>query len=180
MKNNILLLFLTWSLSSSMVFGQKMPIENGKLGGILPIGENGKAIIQVVEPVSGSNKSALFQRARRWFVQSYGSANKVLQLNDSLTGELSGRATFVINPTMIGVPVKTQIDHLITVEIKDGRYRATVTDFFMTAKTIVGPIESIKGTSKGFLIKVYTMIDEESLALLKSLKTAMSTEKSDF
>ncbi|WP_080057178.1 DUF4468 domain-containing protein [Spirosoma aerolatum] len=162
------------------VIAQSKPANSTKLGEVLPLDATGRVQYQVVEQIGNTNKDELFQRARRWFAQTYKSANASLQISDAATGELSGKGTFIVRPTSIGIPQDTDVDYSISVEIKDGRYRATIDNFFVRVKTIQGPIETVKGASKGFMQKVYDQTNDQVYTLLLSLNRALKTPKSDF
>lgn len=172
--------FFIFSIFSTISLGQKISIRDNKLNGILPVNDQGVAQYQTVQTIEGTTKEDLFKRARKWFTTTYKSGKDVLQVADVSTGELSGKGVFTIQPTMMGMPIESFVDHMLSVEIKDNRYRVTLSNFYLTAKSIKGPIESIRGTSTGFYDKACTQIDERAQALFGSLDKAMRTKEADF
>jgi len=163
---------LLFCLVGTPLFAQKIK---------LPVDDSGNVSYQAVEQVQGVDKKELFSRARNWFAQTYQSANSVLQVNDSESGELTGKGSFTITPTMLGMGIPTRVDHTIQVEVKDGRYRVTVNNFYVESKNNVGgPINNIKNTSRGFIDKIHQQTDEQVRGMLSSLNKAMNTKKADF
>ncbi|WP_020603266.1 DUF4468 domain-containing protein [Spirosoma spitsbergense] len=178
MKNQLLyLLLLILPLSS---LAQKTFVQDGKLNGVLPINESGRVVYQIIEPVEGVSKEEIFKRARKWLIDTYTSPKNGLQLNDPGTGELSSKETFSINPSIMGIAVPTQVSHSITIDVKDGKYRVLVSNFYVVANTIQGPIEALKNTTKGFVTSIFKLTDSHVMELLTSLNKATHTDTADF
>lgn len=75
-------------------------------------------------------KDELYSRANKWFVESFKDANSVLQITDKEAGQLVGKGNIPYAPTGMGSQdVKGAINFLITVTVKEGRYKYEFQDF---------------------------------------------------
>lgn len=79
---------------------------------------------QVIKDVKNTSKDKLFGRAKLFFAKAYKSSKDVVQLSDKEVGKIVGKGIFVIN-----VFKKADIYHTITIDVKDNKYRCTITDF---------------------------------------------------
>lgn len=176
-----LLLTLVFTFISLFAVSQNAQIKDEKLNGLLPIDEQGKVTYQSVVQVDSTKKDELFKRARKWFTKTYNSSKDVLQINDPATGELSGKGYIFIQQTAMGVAHQTPLKHSITVEVKDARYRITVTDFIVEEPRLSPfPIEATPYTSRKFIDKFYQKTDDTITTLLSSLERAMKVRSNDF
>jgi hypothetical protein len=98
-----------------------------------------------------------------------------LQIVDASTGELSGRGIFLVSESTMGVPHSYPVGHTLSVEVKDGKYRYTLTKFSVDDPRSPFAIENIPYVSKKFLERFYEKVDNNSIALLESLPKALST-----
>lgn len=129
MKNLIVSILLTASLNG---FGQKMLLD------VLPL-KNGIVFYSDVIEVDSIDKDELYKRAKRWFVESYKDANKVIQLDDKDSGEIIGKGSFdaLWNATFVASHV-VNVGHTVKIQVKDGKYRYEITDFrvrYVTSST---------------------------------------------
>lgn len=87
--------------------------------------------LTVVDSVPGASASQLFQRARLWFIDYYKSAPNVVQLSDSSTKTIVGKALFRYSGTVFrgGVAREGYVNYTIDVQCKDGRYRVRLYDY---------------------------------------------------
>lgn len=87
--------------------------------------------LTVVDSVPGASASQLFQRARLWFIDYYKSAPNVVQLSDSSTKTIVGKALFRYSGTVFrgGVAREGHVHYTIDVQCKDGRYRVRLYDY---------------------------------------------------
>ena len=88
----------------------------------------------VVE-VPGATKAELYSRAREWFANTFGSSKAVLEMDDRESGKLIGNANAETSIDYGGIlgTAPTRLWRTIRVEIKEGRYRYTFTNFDMGA-----------------------------------------------
>ena len=166
----ILLLIVAYSS-----YAQKSFVENGKLNGVMPLDDAGNVAYVVVEQADGVKKDELYKRARGWFSKNYNSPKDVLQLTDPQTGEVSGRGVFDFTSKIARVKVGGELDHTIQVELKDGRYRITLSKVILNHE----PIERYKmpliGTTKNNYTQLYTTLDQQLRTLIASLQKALAT-----
>jgi hypothetical protein len=126
------------------VFGQndtpKLPIDSltGKI-----------TFTEVVSVDNSTNKQELYSRAREWFVKSFKSSKSVIEFEDKETGKIIGRGTFsaiteesmndnefIKNKGLVSKELRERkskgevgsISFLISIYVKDGRYKYEITD----------------------------------------------------
>jgi len=156
MKQIRILVILVLPFIFSFVYGQE------KLKDIIPL-KNGKATYMDIVSVDGITKDELYNRAKRWL--AYSDETIRLDHKDLLVA----RGT---SSTPRGIMFQT-----ISIQIKDGRYRYTITDF--TEKNY-----GIYNGSSYYLempIELYEkakwceMIDNQIKVMIVSLEKAMKT-----
>lgn len=114
------LLIMTIKLS----FGQAGEIYELEL----PVNEQGLIDYTDVIQVEDVTKDELYSRAREWFVTCYNSAEDVLQMDDKESGKLIGKAFKDIIIQSMGIPVKIKMYYTISIYLKDGRYKYSISD----------------------------------------------------
>lgn len=174
MKQCFTLLLLLISLSC---FAQKNFVENGKLNGVLPLDDSENVTYQIIKSVDGVSKDELYKRGRKWFVKTYNSAKDVLQVNDPNTGELTGHGYLDGKAKIARVWFSSPIAHTLMVEVKDNRYRITLTDLKLGENQ--NKLKDFKlpyiGTTENHYTSLYKSIDERAQTLLSSLEKALTT-----
>lgn len=96
-----------------------------------PLPTPGPLQFQEVVQVEGATKGQLYDAALRWFPVTFRSGKDVLQIQDKEAGTLAGTA---VEPyrwsggLLVGTMGGT-ILYRVVVEVKDGRYRATIEGF---------------------------------------------------
>ena len=148
--------------------------------------------VEVVE-VPDVSKDDLYDRAKKWIQSEYGISTDVLQLDDKEAGDIVARGAFEYfqnHGALFGWNCK--ITYIVSIAVKDGKYRCEITDFYHTgtwdANADVSPlnlglIKTIepqpttnigkKHYKKGYELAL-NKIDEKVFNLAASLKTAMS------
>lgn len=116
-------------LVSTILFGQ----TEEKMHNLLPM-KNGRICYSKVIEVPGVSKSELYDRAYAWFVSTYKSAKDVIQMADKESGKIIGKGWFT-HPFS-----KLKVDHSVTITVKDGRYKYTITDFVFNDRMNIGGI----------------------------------------
>ncbi len=147
--------------------------------GVCPIDPQTKLITyQAVVPVEGAPAAELYSRAKLWIANSYRSAKTVIDLDDKESGRLIVKGTFTI-PVPAGLITKaTTYRHQLTIEVKDGRFRYTLTNLVKLQPDAPAlyrewPLEgSVKEPFVGK--KTWERIDAECRATIASLSKAMS------
>lgn len=133
-----ILLVLVFIANVSILFAQKSVKPD------MPIDDDSKIVTYkgVVE-ISGVSKSELYKRANNWFKSYYVNPTQVIQLADSNTGKIEGKAQFTTYKTLKN-DVKAQADlvkYTITIDIKEGKFRYSITKINLQAPSYK-PIES--------------------------------------
>ncbi|MGI4736112.1 MAG: DUF4468 domain-containing protein [Janthinobacterium lividum] len=92
-------------------------------------------ITQVVE-VPGVSKTELYSRAREWFAKTFSSSKAVLEMDDREAGKLVGTFNGPLKlASGVGVGLDMLLWRSIQVDMKDGKYRYTFTNFNIGAPT---------------------------------------------
>jgi hypothetical protein len=139
--------------------------------------ETGKFFYRGIVEVPGISKTALHRRAKAWVAQGYRSAPHVLKLDDP-EGGLIIKGQYQV-PFMFG---KYAVYHTLTIDLKDGRYRYTLTGLEVLNLTLGGfpntptPLEE-RSLFRGFGYreKFLGLVDENARSTIASLRQAMSS-----
>lgn len=132
--------------------------------------ETGRFQYQGVAPVEGATSSELYSRAKAWVATAYRSAKDVIQLDDPNAAKLIVRGNF-------HVAVYTNdawIRHTLTVEVKDGRFRYTLTDFVFDNGYWSVPLEEEKKFT-GQRKKLFGQVIAQAEATIVDMKKSMSS-----
>lgn len=150
------------------------------------------------------SQSILYSRAKSWMYQTFKDSKAVIEIDNPTNGELSGKGAvhFMSKNIIAQAGVAGVIRYLVSIYVKDGRYKYIVTDFIhdpIFYKSMIPislglitdskryPYEITKGRGV-YLHKVWKELQEDSdteaKLLIASLKKAMAseseTEKSDW
>jgi len=140
---------------------------------------DGRYTIEKIVSVENVIKNNLYQKGLRWLVMTYRSANNVIQLQDSINGEIIGKG----NLNTICWNKKIDVEHTIDILIKDGRFKVIVNQFIITIHNSANgidyphtePIETLKLNVKDKL-KLYTSVNDEIEKLINDLTKSMQSE----
>jgi hypothetical protein len=94
--------------------------------------ETGKPLIfEKVIQVPELSKTDIYELARIWFTESFTNADNVLQIKDKEAGQLIGKGSFKYTKSGLTTTtsVNGNIEFLIKIFAKDGRYKYIITDF---------------------------------------------------
>ena len=117
-------------------------------------------------------REELYSRARSWFVEAFVSSDAVIEQDDKDAYILKGKYTDSVQRNML---CEVDIESVITVEIKEGKVRMTISEP-LKAIAIVGTDRSSTDLSSSEVEK----INEHRQALFESLKTYLSSEVEDW
>lgn len=93
---------------------------------------SGKVTYTGVVQVPGASAAELYSRGREWFAYTFGSSKTVLEMDDHEAGKLIGRAYAQFDfAAGIGRPQPWALWRKIKVEVKEGKYRYTISDFVL-------------------------------------------------
>lgn len=145
---------------------------------------------EVVFVDSLSNKQELYSRAREWFAKAYKSSTNVIQMEDKESGKIVGKALMQVYAKALGTNHPSgYINYTISVDMKDGRYKYEVTNFYHTGQPGSNTVDygacekMINSNDKSYgvsLRKGYnywlTQMDDNIKDLIIDLKVAMATK----
>lgn len=121
-----------YNLLDDEVIKNKTWIEPFDPSNILPI-EHGSVLYSKVVPVKDISADELFKRAHLWFVNSFRSANEVLQMNDKKAGILIGKGNmeYYIKVKKSPINYSGRIRFTLSVYVKDGRYKYEISSIYV-------------------------------------------------
>lgn len=145
-----------------------------KLYDILPL-ENGNVIYTEVLKVKNIDKEELYNKAKKWIVLTYKSANNVIQLDDKEEGVIIGKGYFDINY----YSRNPKIEHTIQIETKNERFKYTISNFIYSDKQ--GSTFAIETFPKRWAgeKKLYRTLDAKTQRIITNLKNSMKTESNN-
>jgi hypothetical protein len=147
---------------------------------------------EIITVDTGISKNDLFVAARKWFANAYKSANDVIQMQDKESGEIVGKGIVTwlyripLNPS-----VTVNVYHTVSIIVKDGRYKYEITDLngkyyspgtqigtsYIRGNDVEWPLSNdVRGNKKNTVL-MYKEVNAKILALIESLKIAMSKAK---
>lgn len=161
--------------------GALLPTASGPLAAdkkeqtppLMPVNaETGLFQYQEVVTVEGATADALFARAKGFVPDAYKSARAVIDFDDAASHRLVVRGNFQI-PYLTGV---VTVEHKLSIEIKEGRYRYSLDRFVGVWPAASKPLEDkwLRNT------KLTARTAEQCEALVAELKAAMSQPPRDW
>jgi hypothetical protein len=182
-----LLLALVLLSAAPAVYAQKVNTEEAVVS--LPVDSETHLVAYTgVVEAPGATQAQLYDRAYEWVVKNYGSAQRVIQMQDKESGKIivKGRTSAYFKGHDFG-----WITHTLNLYLKDGKYKYDITDFKHDSDSYsYGHFEQaepqyIPGAFKGAARKAWhdmkTSTDTEMKATIASIQTALTTKaKSDF
>lgn len=128
---------------------------------------------QQVAEFNGQNEDELYTKARSWFVEAFVSSEAVIEQQDANSHIIKGKySTKMARNLMCDLIYES----IITIEIKDGRARFTVS----------APVSSYsqvgydRTSTNGYTPKEVERINKERQTLYNSFKAYMQSEKEDW
>ena len=131
--------------------------------------EEMRSMTEVVE-VPGMDKDMIYMKANEWMVDTFKSAESVIQYSDKEEGIIKGKYTFTARKVLFGVGEMT-VTTIVTIEAKEGRYRVTFDN--ATYKTYVD--DKLKESGKLVEESIIGIARSEWRSTLESLKSAISS-----
>jgi len=111
---------------ATVLFAMSAVFAKGEKAPPLPVDpETGRFQYQEVVTVEGASADELYARAKNFVVDAYKSAKAVIDLDDPAAHRLVARGNFQIEWSLA---VRT-VNHKLSIEVKDGRYRYTLSEF---------------------------------------------------
>ena len=110
----------------------------------LPTDATGNVEYREVVEVPGVAAAELYSRAKLWIAQAYRSAPDVIKLDDPAASTVVAKGIYEVSYTQL-VLITVHVAHSLTIECKDGRYRATINQLRaqgMNAYMLDAPIDA--------------------------------------
>ncbi len=174
-------IFLFLSISS---FGQDQ-----KLMGILPM-KDGKVNYTDIVMIDSMDKSKLYNKAKKWFIDQYKSAKDVIQLDDKENGEVIGKGFFETEwQTSIMSVQNVSVWHTVKVYMKDNKFKYEITNFklkyyvpptqFSSGSIIETAIEDFGKDREKNTKRYFADVDKQVITLISSLLNFMKAPVKD-
>lgn len=158
-------------------------VQGQKLFDILPT-KDGKVIYTDIIQIDSTDKSKLYTKAKKWFIEQYRSAKDVIQLDDRENGEVIGKGFFetLWENSFISVQ-KVNVWHTVKIYLKDNKFKYEITNFNL--KYYVAPTQFSEGSNFEIAIedfgqdrekntkKYFTEVDKQTNSIISSLISFM-------
>ena len=135
----------------------------------------GRITYQAVVMVEGVPAPELYSRAKLWVSKTYRSGKAVIDLDDKDAGRIVAKGIFVVPYAGIDT---MDIRHEMTVEVKEGRFRYTLTDManLITKGQYAGTEGPLEDQAKNpfFGRKTWERVHANCLEIIDSLVKAMN------
>jgi hypothetical protein len=144
----------------------------------LPVDPDSKLITYKEVVTQEGVKDILYDRGASWFSSFYKSPSSVLKIQDKVNGKLEGLGRFVITYVDEQGLKKDagMIQYTIKLELKDNKYRYTLTDFNLKAASR-SPIEKWMNKNDPAYNPMWDsylyQVDTTMLGLVRNLKEGM-------
>ncbi|MGI4744186.1 MAG: DUF4468 domain-containing protein [Janthinobacterium lividum] len=123
----------------------KLPNLHGWVNPLPMDSTTGKVSFRAVVQVPGATQAALYARAKGWFATAPGPVKPTLSQANEAAGTLTGKASELVMQNLLGANVQVPLWRTITIQVKPGRFRYTITDFAFDSgqgQGAVTPIEN--------------------------------------
>lgn len=155
-----------------------------------PLSAENKVTYTAVVETPGVSNEELYNRSKEWFIRTFTDGNQVLHLDDKASGKLIGKALVKGQSKGFACGANYTFPFVITVEVKDGRYRYTLSDIEYKSwvesqkRFITGTLEEhtrITGCEKAYN-EMYAQLHRSLSGLLTSLQQGMeaTAQKSEW
>jgi hypothetical protein len=124
--------------------------------------------------VPSTSQDVLYRRLNSWFVDAFNDAESVIQYRDKDEGIIKGKYRFDI--LRKGAWAKTPMEGTITVEVREGRYRAQ----FSVPQLSNVEHESVRYIISEDLNYTYGEIKKSWAKVLSQLESAMATVEEEW
>ena len=167
MKSVLLASFVACVFASCQTL-KPIPVENGKLAGVLPLRDN-VVYYQTVEDVPGASAETIYRQARRWVAYNTADPKAPFYAPDNLSRDVIGPG--YLEPSFTNPERKNQLvfltpstDYTVSIECFASKYRMVFTSF-REGRPLVGPAALYPGRR----------IEEATLRPLKDTKDYFRT-----
>lgn len=111
-------------------------VANGQSVDWSPLQFNDDGIIEMVEVVELPDKSSeeIYTQVKLWMASYYKSMEDVVQVDDQKSGIIKGRALMTFYSKTLGKVFDYPTYYTIRIDIKDGKYRLSITDYIIKSE----------------------------------------------
>lgn len=107
-----------------------------------PVNENGNEEFKEVVN-TGIKKDMMFSNAQEWIAKTFGDYKKVIQFENKEDGKLIIKGFSPINHVRKLDNLSERMSYTITIDIKDDKYRYTISDIVIVQSVYAGPLGKI-------------------------------------
>lgn len=138
--------------------------------------ETSMVVFTDVVPVEGQTKDQLYDLSMEWIRKYYKNSTTVMQVQDKETGVLEGRHSFYVMREVNGQQTKGDlIKYSFKIQLKDGRYKYTITKINVQKAAYYGIENWIKDDEKSsdyeiqsYLEQIYTFFTEDFIPAMEA------------
>jgi hypothetical protein len=132
--------------------------------------------------VEGKTKSELYNQALEWVAVAFRSANDVIQFKDLETGKIVCKGLLQSKPVSMGVVTPGSTSFVLTISLKDDKYKYEVSDISFTPHYNTNPLAFNYETQPKKYQKIHTKwksdVDIEINTMIKDMLHKMSNTTS--
>lgn len=135
----------------------------------------------VVE-VDNKSSAELFDQAKIWIINSYNSPKRVIEIEDKDLGTIVAKGVIGVNARALGIEKPFgYVEYKFTINVKDGRYRYRLTDFYYYPEDCAGEKLEYKVfcLSEKQMVYIRQQVDRHCRGVLISFNEGMKTTKVD-
>jgi hypothetical protein len=127
---------ISFTLLATLLFS----MASGQVIDELPTDENGKINFNEVIAIDSVTAGEFYLRAKRFFVDTFKSANDVIQMDDKESSIIIGKGYSDIYIKIAGPPTALQMWYSIRIQGRDGRYKYEIYDItFKSYSSLYAP-----------------------------------------
>lgn len=164
------------SILSFILIAVSLTLTAQKFYDVMPT-KDGVIYYSGVISADSTSAQVLYTRAHKWFISSYGSAQEVIQLADDDTIIGKGFFTLLLGGAMTSVEM--EVWHIVTIRVKDGRWRYEISDFRTGDSSMELWAEAVNKYMPRKVTDFVRRADDHIINLITSLSIAMSEPEPD-
>ena len=136
---------------------------------LLPL-RNDLYTIEEILKVDSISKTELYNRTLKWVALNYNSSNEVLQLRDSIEGELIGKGLTKTTCHFSRIAKPITIEYTFDILCKNNRIKVIYNRFVVTIHNNINGLDYPYTNS----LELYDMKEKDLLRVHKSIKSSIS------
>lgn len=148
--------------------------SNGQVIDELPTDESGKINYNGVVQIDSVSAKELYFRSKQFFVNTFKSANDVIQMDDKEAGIIVGKGFNDIYIKIVASPTALQMWYSIKIQSKEGRYRYEIYDINFKSYPSQYAASSSSPAEPTFDKKAYFKKNGEPRSINERYKIAMT------